>query len=210
MRDQLGADRATLVRRYYDELAATGAEFRLPLLEIAFPALKHRPTQELSYLISLATRMIEVDGEVDLYEYCFYRILMSSLGEAVDPSGGRRAVRSRRSDLRSSTVGLLGVLADYGHDDEAQKRAAYDAGISTLGDWAKQFEYSSDRNYTVPTLNHGLDVLLGLNSKGKESLLRAISTTAAYDGRLSVTEAELIRAVCATLDCPLPPILVHK
>ena len=209
-RDQLGADRATLVHRYYDELAATSAEFRLPLLEIAFPALKRRPTQELSYLISLATRMIEVDGEVDLYEYCFYRILMSSLGEAVDPSGGRRAIRARRSDLRSSTVGLLGVLADYGHDDEAQKRAAYDAGISVLGEWAKQFEYSSDRNYTVATLNHGLDVLLGLNSKGKESLLRAISTTAAYDGRLSVTEAELIRAVCATLDCPLPPILVHK
>lgn len=209
-RDQLGADRATLVRRYYDELAATGAEFRLPLLEIAFPALKHRPTQELSYLVSLAARMIEVDGETDLYEYCFYRILMSNLGKAIDPSGRRRAARARRAELRSSVVGLLRVLADYGHEDEDEKLAAYDAGIGALGEWAKQFEYSSDRSYTVAVLDHSLDVLLGLNSKGKESLLRAISATAGHDGKLSVTEAELIRAVCATLDYPLPPILVHK
>ena len=59
-------------------------------------------------------------------------------------------------------------------------------------------------------LDKGLDVLRGLGGKGKESLLRAISTTASHDGRLSVREAELIRAVCASLDYPLPPILVHK
>jgi recombinational DNA repair ATPase RecF len=68
----------------------------------------------------------------------------------------------------------------------------------------------SDRQYTISVLDHSLDVLLGLNSKGKESLLRAISATAGHDGKLTVTEAELIRAVCATLDYPLPPILVHK
>jgi len=209
-REQLGAERAKLLRRYYDELAVTGAEYRLPLLEIAFPALKLRPREELSYLVSLATRMIEVDGETDLYEYCFYRILMSNLSQAEDPSGRRRGVRARRAELRSSVIGLLRVLADYGHDDEEQRQAAFSAGVDTLGEWAREFDYSSDRNYTVSVLDHGLDVLLGLNSKGKESLLRAISATAAYDGKLSVTEAELIRAVCATLDYPLPPILVHK
>ena len=73
-KEQLGTERARLLRRYYDELAATGPEYRLPLLEIAFPALKLRPAQELSYLVSLTTRMIEIDGEIDLYEYCFYRI----------------------------------------------------------------------------------------------------------------------------------------
>ncbi len=209
-REQLGTERAKLLRRFYDELASTGAEYRLPLLEIAFPALKLRPTEALSYLVSLATRMIEVDGEIDLYEYCFYRILMSNLGQAVDPSGRRRAVRSRRAELQASVIELLRVLADYGHDDDKQRMAAFGTGIKSLGGWAREYEFSSDRKYTVSLLNHSLDVLLGLNSKGKESLLHAISATAGYDGKLSVTEAELIRAVCATLDYPLPPILVHK
>lgn len=209
-REQLGVERTRLLRRYYDELAETGSEYRLPLLAIAFPALKLRPAQEMSYLVSLATRMIEIDGKIDLYEFCFYRILMSNLGKAVDPSGRRRARRARRAEMRSSAIGLLRILADYGHDDEDSSRTAFAAGIKTLGDWAKGSEYASDRKFTVSILDHGLDVLLGLNSKGKESLLRAISTTAGHDGRLTVTEAELIRTVCATLDYPLPPILVHK
>jgi len=53
-----------------------------------------------------------------------------------------------------------------------------------------------------------MDVLLGLNGKGRRTLLLAICETAAHDGRLSVAEGELIRVICATLDCPLPPILV--
>ena len=210
VREQLGAERTRIVQRYYDELESTGDEYRLPLLAIAFPALKLRPNPELSYLVSLATRIIELDGQVDLYEYCFYRILMSNLGQAVDPSGRRSAVRSRRKDLRTAAIDLLRVLADYGHDSDAASAEAFASGIATLGNWAQGFEYTSDREYTVAILDRSLDRLLGLNPKGKESLLRAISTTAAHDSKLAIAEAELIRAVCATLNYPLPPILVHR
>ncbi len=209
-REQLGAERAALVRRYFDELATTGEEFRLPLLGIVFPALKLRPSQELSYLVSLATRMIEVDGEIDLYEYCFYRILTSNLARAIDPRGQRRAARASRKALREAAIDLLRVLADYGHDSGDESAAAFASGRSTLGAWALQFEYRSDRANTVALLNASLDVLLALDSKGKQALVRAISSTATHDGRLAIAEAELIRAVCATLDYPLPPILVHR
>lgn len=209
-KEQLGAERTSLLRRYYDELATIGAEFRLPLLAIAFPALKLRPAQHLSYLVSLATRMIEIDGEIDFYEFCFYRILMSSLGQAVDPSGRRTAIRARKKELRSATIDLLRVLAKHGNESEDQSNAAFRAGRETLGTWAQDYEYQSDQSFSVAVLDHSLDVLLGLNSKGKETLLRAISATAAHDARLSIGEAELIRAVCATLDYPLPPILVRR
>ena len=211
VKEQLGPDRARLVRNYYEELSTTGAEYRLPLLAIAFPALKARPTQQLSYLVSLATRIIEIDGEIDFYEYCFYRILMSNLGQAIDPSGRRSAVRARKKQLQPAAIDLLRVLANYGHKSDEHSDAAFRAGLATLGRWAEKYPYHADQqSYTVAALDRSLDVLLGLNNKGKESLLRAISATAAHDGRLSIGEAELIRAVCATLDYPLPPILVHR
>ncbi|MBT8111900.1 MAG: M48 family metallopeptidase [Gammaproteobacteria bacterium] len=209
-KEQLGAERTSLLQRYYSELATIGAEFRLPLLAIAFPALKLRPAQHLSYLVSLATRMIEIDGEIDFYEFCFYRILMSSLGQAVDPSGRRTATRARKKELRAATIDLLRVLAKHGNESGEQSNAAFRAGRATLGAWARDYEYESEQSFTVAVLDHSLDVLLGLNSKGKETLLRAISATAAHDARLSIGEAELIRAVCATLDYPLPPILVRR
>jgi len=210
VQEQLGQQRAQFVRRFYDELSVTGAQYRLPLLEIAFPALKLRPAQELSYLVSLTTRIIEVDGEIELFEYCFSRIMMSNLSRAIDPSGKRNAIRSKRRSLRSAAADLLRVLADYGHDTDEERIAAFRSGQAALGTWALEEEFKSDREYTVDILNHSLDVLLGLNSKGQDSLLRAVSATAAHDGKLSIPEAELIRAVCATLDYPLPPILVHR
>ena len=208
VRDQLGRERADLLRRYYEELASIGTEYRLPLLEIAFPALKQRPPEALSYLVSLTTRIIETDGEINLYEFCFHRILTSKLGDAIAPAMRRQKRFVRRSELHSAAIALLRILADYGHDSDRARRAAYRAGTETLGNWAQDFEYTSEERYRISVLDHSLDALRGLNTKGKESLLRAITATASHDTRLTVAEAELIRAVCATLDYPLPPILV--
>lgn len=210
LEEQLGTERTTIVHRYYEALSETDGEYRLPLLEIAFPALKLRPMPELAYLVELTNRLIEVDGDIDLYEFCFYRIMVSNLGQAIDPTGKREVKHGRRRDLQAAATDLLQVLADYGHDSDEKRAAAFDAGIATLGVWAHDAEYASDREFGVAKLNNSLDVLLGLNSKGQESLLRAVSATAVHDGELSVAEAELIRVVCATLNYPLPPILVHR
>jgi Zn-dependent protease with chaperone function len=210
LQEQLGTERTQIIRRFYDQLIEADGEYRLPLLEISFPALKLRPTPELAYLVELTTRLIEVDGNIELYEFCFYRIMMSSLGQAIDPTGKRSATHARRSELRAATIDLLRIVADYGHDADSARRAAFQSAVRTLGSWAHDTAYRSDRDHTVAKLNHSLDILLGLNSKGQESLLRAISRCATYDGKLTVVEAELIRAVCATLNYPLPPILVHR
>ena len=154
--------------------------------------------------------MIEFDGEIELYEYCFYRILTINVGQAIDPAARRSPVRSRRRDLQAATIKLLRIIADYGHQSDSEREAAFQDGLATLGDWAQQTDYRHDRKTTVAVLDHSLDVLLGLNNKGQESLLRAISAATAYDGKITVTEAELLRAVCATLNYPLPPILVNQ
>jgi len=112
--------------------------------------------------------------------------------------------------LRAAAINLLRVLASYGHETDEHSEAAFQAGRASLAPWAQAYDYQSEDGYTVAVLDHSLDVLLGLNNKGKETLLRAISATVAHDGKLAVREAALVRAVCATLDYPLPPILVHR
>ena len=210
LQEQLGAERTQIIHRFFDQLVDTDGEYRLPLLGISFPALKLRPKPELAFLVELTNKLIETDGDVDLYEFCFYRIMMSSLGQAIDPTGKRSATRARRSELRGAAVELLRIMADFGHDTDEDRTAAFASGVKALGSWAHDEVYRSERSFTVVQLNQSLDILLGLNNKGQESLLRAISRCAAHDGKLSVAEAELIRAVCATLSYPLPPILVHR
>ena len=40
-------------------------------------------------------------------------------------------------------------------------------------------------------------------------LVKAISAVIAADGKLTDSEGDLMRAVCATLEVPLPPILTY-
>ena len=56
-------------------------------------------------------------------------------------------------------------------------------------------------------LDSALEKLGSLSPAGKQLLTEAAVTTIAHDQMLSTAEAELLRAICAVLDVPLPPLL---
>jgi hypothetical protein len=41
---------------------------------------------------------------------------------------------------------------------------------------------------------------------GKELLVQALVLTISHDLRMTVAESELLRAICAAVHCPLPPL----
>ncbi len=205
--EQLGVERGQQVRRYFGQISKIGAGYRLPILEIAFPALKRRPVPQLEYLLELVRRLIELDGEVDLYEYCFFRVLTNSLEQAEDPSGRRKRRRSTKKAVRQAAIDLLRTVARHGHSSAEARASAFRAGAAEFGQWASDAEYGDETLQTVTVLDRSLTVLARTNSAGRKSLLQAVGKTVSHDGKLSVPEAELLRAICASLDCPLPPIL---
>ena len=40
-----------------------------------------------------------------------------------------------------------------------------------------------------------------------DEAVEAITATIGHDGRVGIAEAELLRTICSTLHCPLPPML---
>lgn len=208
LEERIGAQRTRLARRFAADIAATGAAFRLPLLEICFPTLKRRPIAEIEFLVGLAKRMIEIDDEVDLFEYCFYRVLLSNLGDSLGAAHKRRR-RVSRDSRRRAAMNLLGLIAGYGHADPQQRDAAVAAGVTQLGDWAGEMTIDTGVKRSVAALDASLDALLALDGDGRRRIVRAISEVVAFDDVVNVTEAELVRVVCATLDCPLPPIVAE-
>ncbi|MDX1499249.1 MAG: hypothetical protein R3176_05100, partial [Woeseiaceae bacterium] len=209
-RERLGERRAGHVRRLYDELAATGPEYRLPLLEIAFPALRRRPLPQLEFLVDLVRRMIEADTETDLYEFCFFRVLAAALEHAARPAAASRPQRLTPAVVRGAAVDLLRAVAWHGHRDHEAAHAAFAAGIARFGAWADDLTLRADEVPDVGALGRALDALTALTGDGRRVLVEAVGSVVLHDRRLTVAEAELLRAVCATLDCPLPPIVTAK
>ncbi len=205
--EQLGPERSAHVRRYSGQISQIGPEYRLPLLEIAFPALKLKPAPQREFLLELLQRVIEMDGEVDLYEYCLYRVLSRNLEKASKPSANRKGNRAGKKAVRQAAIDLVSTVAQHGHATTADAASAFNAGIAEFGAWAADAKYEDVSLRTVPLLDKSLNVLGRMNSAGRKSLLQALARSVSHDGKLTTTEAELLRAVCASLDCPLPPIL---
>jgi hypothetical protein len=100
---------------------------------------------------------------------------------------------------------LFSVLAQHGHNDETSARRAYEAGMHHLFPRARPA-------YAVPSpwpaaLDMALSRLDQLVPIAKEQLVEAMVATVTHDQQLTMGEAELLRAVCAGLHCPLPPLV---
>jgi len=210
LEERLGEEQTGLLRDLQEHVTQIGAEYRLPLLELAFPALKRRPAEQLVELAELANRLVLSDGKIDLYEFCFYRILRVNLGHALDPSGHSTRRRGGRREVLQAAANVVAIVAKNGHEDPAEAQAAFDAGMALLGKWSVNVKIDSKQEFEADALEKSLDLLLQLNGKGRRLFLLAVGKAAAHDGRLNVAEGELIRVVCASLDCPLPPILVDN
>ena len=102
------------------------------------------------------------------------------------------------------------VVQLMGGTDVAKNKmiAALDAGRAVLGQLVAGAHIDLQQTITIDILDGSLNILLTLNGDERRNVVLAICETAAHDGRFEVAERELIRVVCASLDCPLPPILV--
>ena len=205
--EQVGEQRGEIVRRLAAQLAEVGGEYRLPLLEIAFPALKLRPEQQREFFLELVKRLIELDGVIDLYEYCFYRVLSSAFEHASDPSGRHKKKRAGKKEVRQAAIDLVMAVAHHGHTEHEERVNAFKAGVVEFGKWANDANYEDKKLESTAVLDRSLDILGKMNSAGSKSLLHALAKTVGHDGKVTAAEAELLRAICASLNCPLPPIL---
>jgi Zn-dependent protease with chaperone function len=176
---------------------------RLPALLQVFPALRRLPLIDRQSLSRLADELIRADARIDVFEFCLARLLGTLLRDEMEARAphGNVSLADAAGDIQV----LFSVLASFGASDERQARMAYEAGMQsvlpmnrpaygTIEDWPRR-------------LSESLQRLEKLHPYAKKALIEGLVKTIAHDECLNVHEAELLRTVCATLHCPLPPLL---
>ena len=207
--ERIEADRGPDARAAVEALLPHFAKLhpvqRAPLLAIAFPALKRRPASELKAFRDLIGALIRLDGEVSLFEYALGRDLTAHLEEAEDPSRAQLFGTIHLSDVLPEAAVVLAVLAMHGHENLDDARRAYLKGLYALEPQAAH-PFAPPQDW-IPALDDALPRLDRLEPVAKALLLEALLLTVHHDGRITLHEAELLRAVCAAIHCPLPPFL---
>lgn len=181
------------------------AALRLPLADLAFPSLRHRPAAELRALQALLQQLALADGRVGAFEFVLGRLLAVQLGDWLAPASHSVPGTLKLATLEDEAALLLALVADAGTANGEAARRAFGRG------WAHLWPQSARQPRMPVDWPQALDVALsrldGLQPLGKQMLLEALVKTLAHDGRVTVGEAELLRVVCASLHCPLPPAL---
>ena len=200
---KLGHERATRCARLRAELGYLDRRLWLPVLELAAPALKARPAEQLGFLFELVEELAGVDAELDVYEYVLLRLLESYSG--AEPR--RRVTRSIGVDTAVATV--LATTAAFGHSDATTARAACDAGLAAIGMKVTPALTATVEQCiaarTVTMLDDALHALARLKERSRRRVLIALLATVRHDRNVEIVEAELFRAVAAVLGCPMPP-----
>lgn len=205
---QLGAARAARCQRLSAELAAVERRLRLPVLELALPALKQRPVEQLKHLRELVTKLQQLDAEQRLFDFALLRVLDAYL-RGIPGAERPEAVAPRpRLDPREATRTLLRNVAAFGHHEAAGARAAYAAGLASLG-WpaeptGPQFEPPGAAR-ALAEVDAALTALAAVRPRDKERILRGVLAAVQADAVTATEERELFRLIAAALDCPLPP-----
>lgn len=213
---RLGEGAAEIAENWFVQVGELGFEHRLPVLEIVFPTLKRRPIEDIQTLMTLCEELIQVDGVVDTFEFTLSGVLKMHLRDARSPATAANG-KARIKDLHKPIQQVFSILAGTGNASPDDARAAFERGLERLaqadstikGAMASgqvlQFE-AAGAGELVPAL----DALDQLRVKDKAVLLDGLVETVMHDGQATVGEAEVLRAICAMLHCPLPPLAPPK
>jgi len=184
-------------------LAGLDHAVRLPLLELALPALRALPAAERSPLRATLRGLADADGVVQPFEWALLRLADRALavgGTARRPHARPVALLARAD----ATATVLSTLARAGaHGDNLVAADAFTRGATALGPTLR-LQLRPATACTTTALDAAMDALADVSPLGKRNLLAACAVAAASDGVLSSDETDLLRALAAIWDLPVP------
>jgi hypothetical protein len=200
-----GADALHTLQQLDPALRQLRPDHMLPVLQLALPALKALPPTALGTFAGTLDDLVQASGRVTPFEFALQRVLMRALALNRAPSAAATQIYSFQAVATEISV-VLSALAHASSEDAAKAAAAFAEGAVQLKLVEGRIALLPEADSGLVQLDAALDKLAGASGPIKQRLLMAAAHVVSADGVLLTREAELLRAVAAALDVPVPPI----
>lgn len=199
-----GADLIEAVDQLDVAVRAQGDEGRLPLLDLALPALQGLSPAEADRMLQAVEEIIIADGRVRLFEYAMRHTLRRWL-LGPDQSERSGATITSFAPLKRETEVLLSALAWTGSGwRETTAMRALRAGAALLPTDAGDPRLTELAGVSIEAIDQALDRFQHASPAVKKRLLEACVEIARSDFEVGSSEMELVRAIAESLECPMP------
>ena len=178
---------------------------RLPLIDLSIPALTRMSRPQYDRFMEMVGLLIRLDGQVDLFEWCMHTTLEKHLEERFDARSDRSVGRRRLRNHLDEVALVVATVARVGAEDPASGLRSWEDGMASLG-VASGTRMPDAAMCTLRTMRTALDRLGDIRFEDRKRLLQACEIVIDHDGTTTVEEAQLLRVIADSLDCPMPPI----
>jgi len=205
--DLFGETMAKATLNLSGEVAQLDPRAKLPVADLAIGALRRMAREQFDSFTHLLETLAVADEQVDLFEFSLSKLVIRHLEPHFLKQRKKTAqfYSLKRLDHECSVL-ISSLACTAGSDDETIQKA-HQAGAAHLAD-AAEVNQLPDAECGLNELDQALATLAGVAPNLKRQLIQAAAATVSADGYLQIQEAELLRAISDSLDCPMPPLAI--
>jgi len=205
LRTYADPDVFVLTEKLLPEMDGLDIKYRLPIIDIAIPALKQLSLDQYQAFRNNLVTLIETDSRVDLLEWSLQKILFSHLDGQFFKLTHTKPHYSHLGQLKQEIELIFSVMAYAGQQDRYDIEEAFSVAVKMLG--ISGLQLMEKNKITLSVLDRALQELGKLKPMAKPRLLKACAASIMRDQKILPVEAELLRAFSGVLECPMPLIV---
>lgn len=191
-----------ILDKFLPALESQGTAIRFPALELAMPALRKLDPEEKDGLHAAVRQLIGADRKVTLFE-----LAMSSFLKRHLMPESARVVPVRYRNYKAVLPALKCLMSLQARAGARIGNEAENLYREAMAGFASDEEAGTlEARVSLKELQQALTILNQLSPLLKPAIIDAAGHCVTHDGRVDVTEYEMIRLVADQLDCPMPPL----
>jgi Zn-dependent protease with chaperone function len=196
------------IMRIWPETQNLPPQARIPLVDLALPALRRLSPQQFEQFRAATETLVASNSDTDLFVYMLRKIVVRHLEMHFFPEQKHVTQFYALRPLASECGVLLSATAYAGQENVSKAYAAFAQGAEPLSRSARcEISWLPPDQCDLSHVDAALSRLSQAVPQVKKNVLNACAQTVAADGLIQEGEAELLRAIADTLDCPAPPFV---
>ena len=205
--DLFGEQMAKATLKLSGEVAKLDPRAKLPVANLAIGALRRMAREQFDSFTHLLETLAAADEQIDLFEFSLSKLVIRHLEPHFLKQRKKVTQVYSLKRLGHECSVLISSLACTAGSDNETIKTAYEAGAARLAS-VTELNQLPATECGLQELDQALVALVKVGPKLKRQLVEAAAATVSADGYLQIQEAELLRAISDSLDCPMPPLAI--
>ncbi len=192
----------TLCQQLLTEIQPLPCAQHLPLTQLCLPALKCLSAEQYLPFKNTLLLVIRADQQVDLFEWCLFQVVQHYLAAEFESRCRTQARYSQPQQLSDEYQLVMSLLAHQGHRHIEDAEKAFNRGVASAGLY--NLRLLPNAACDLPAFIKAVNRLGAAKPLLKPRLLNGLLNCAKQDKQITATEQQIISAIAAVMDSPLP------